>query len=238
MPLLLTASVPHGCWGTYTFPAHIELKAGKAMLSWETTLTAGSGAIGDWLVLGPVPPGEKDAPSTEKQPWDFSSGQTTIDTYLSSFATTRPDQWDFSKPVKFGAKELRWQQVTSSAPLQLSNYTPVTSIVKNEIVRAYALCELEVDTDLWVEVFATTSQSWESRVELQFYLDGEELKDLRQGRETWSPKKLSIKLVKGRHIFLVSTRNENAAADITLKVRELGVPSGGHIKPVLQAVSK
>ncbi|MGA2066576.1 MAG: DUF4038 domain-containing protein [Thermoguttaceae bacterium] len=71
--------------------------------------------------------------------------------------------------------------------------------------------------------------------ELQFYLDGSELIDLRMDRDTWSPKRQPLNVGKGRHLMLVAAGNENAAPDVLLAVREIGTPAGGHVRPVSPA---
>jgi len=45
-------------------------------------------------------------------------------------------------------------------------------------------------------------------------------------------------ITKGRHIILVAARNRNAAPDVSLTIRELGVPAGGHIKILMPANPK
>ena len=210
--LPLRALVPAGCWGSYTFPARVQLKAGAATLSWQETLTVGNGALGDWLVLGPELQGGAADPS---------------------FVKTLPGKWDFSKPVKFGAVECRWHRVTGAAPLPLAKHAPAPVSAKG-IVGAYALCALEADSDVWVELTADSPTGGE----LQFYLDGSELMDLRMGRETWRPKRLPLKLTKGRHFILVVGRNESAAPGVSLAVRELGDPAGGHLRCVLPTAPK
>jgi len=196
------------------------------VLSWDVTLTAGGGMIGDWLVLGP----ELKGPYVNRT-WTFDNYDEAP---RPAFVFNRPDQWDFTKPVNLGGKEINWVPVTDAMPLVLSKYIQTPSnAVKNEIIGAYALCVLEADTDLWIELTANHHPSEYNSFELQFYLDGEELKDLRLGRETWSPKRLPLRITKGRHIMLVSAHEKNEPTYVSLRVRELGVPSGGHIKIVM-----
>jgi hypothetical protein len=64
--------------------------------------------------------------------------------------------------------------------------------------------------------------------ELQFFLDGQELWDLRLGRESWSPKRLPMKLPQGRHVMLVRAQDKNALPEVHLRIRELELPSDGH----------
>jgi hypothetical protein len=85
--------------------------------------------------------------------------------------------------------------------------------------------------DLWAELTAATGAPG-GGLEIQVHLDGRELWDLRLGRETWSPKRLPLKVSQGRHWLLVTGRARRTAPDISLSIRELGVPTGGRIHPV------
>jgi parallel beta-helix repeat protein len=222
VPLPLVATLPKGEWGNHTFPARISLISGNTTLSWEMTLSVGSGIIDSWRILGPELRG-----AFRNQVWSFEEVASAADL---AFLSNRPHQWNFSTPVRIGDQDLDWKQVTSPSPLALSTYIKTPSNMRaNEVVGAYALCEFEVDTELWIEWTAIRDGSSTSQ-ELQFFLDGQELWDLRLGRESWSPKRLPMKLPQGRHVMLVRAQDKNALPEVHLRIRELELPAGGHIQ--------
>jgi hypothetical protein len=220
-PVTLIVNVPKDCKGTYTLPAKITLEVGQAEMSWDIALTVGSGIIGDWLVIGP----ERKGPHRNRV-WSFDEIATSP---KPEFASNRLSQWDFEKPERIGNEMFHWKPVADARPLDFTKHLVMPmNLAKDEVVCAYAVTVVDASDDLWIEWTATYQGPGNSH-ELQFYLDGAELPDLRLGRESWSPKRLPMKIAKGRHTMLVSAQDKKTPPNVLLSIRELGTPSGGRI---------
>jgi hypothetical protein len=208
--LRLPVVLPAGSQGAYTFPAKITVQSGESVVSWLESISVGTGAVHEWLVAGPFP---ADTMAT------------------STLVNTAPDAWNLKAPVTVGNGEFFWRPVTNTARLELTD--PVSGSRESGVglVGAYALCAVEADADLWAEV-TVSSGAPGGKFEVQFYLDGKELWDLRLGRETWSPKRLPLRISEGRHFLLVAARDRRTVPDVSISIRELGLPSGGRVRPV------
>jgi len=207
----LPVRVPAGARGTFGFPAQVQVTVGDATLAWQETLQAGLGAIRDWLVIGPDIPGA----SLE-----------------ASFITNRVRQWRWDQPVRFGANEKSWQRVEGVSPIGLEKWFPTPSNQQAGTMGAFAAAAVQADAGVWVEWTAGLGGPG-SRRELQFFLDGKELFDLRLGRETWSPKRLPMYLSQGRHVILVVARTRDQLPEVSLSIRELDDNGGGRVRPVV-----
>ena len=208
--LRLPVVLPPGSRGSYTFPAQITIQAGESVVSWQESIPVGTGAIQEWRVLGP-----------------FAADAMAA----STLANTARDAWNLQAPVKVGNAELFWRSITNTSRLKLSEPVPAGQELGTGMVGAYALCAVEADADLWAEV-TVGSGAPGGKFEVQFYLDGKELWDLRLGRETWSPKRLPLRMNQGRHFLLVVARDQRVVPDVSISIRELGLPSGGRVRPV------
>jgi hypothetical protein len=214
--LRLPVVIPAGSRGTYTFPAKITVQSGESVVSWMESIPVGTGAVLEWQVVGPFP-AETMAAST--------------------FVNTARDAWNLETPVKVGNVEFPWRLITNTARLELTD--PVSGSRESGVgwMGAYALSAVEADADLWAEV-TVSSGAPGGKFEIQFYLDGKELWDLRLGRETWSPKRLPLRMDQGRHFLLVAARDRRTVPDISLSIRELGSFSGGRVRPVSPKIRK
>ncbi|MFM8418706.1 MAG: hypothetical protein ACKOEQ_01105 [Verrucomicrobiota bacterium] len=218
----LRARAPVGTWGAHAFPARVHVTMGDATLAWDVGLTAGSGAIGEWRVTGPDVKGRH-----RNRTWTFDEIPSAPP---APFVGTRPAQWDFSVPVTLGGQPRPWLRVEGSTTLELARRVEgATGVGKDDLVAAYAACVLECDADVWVE-FEARHDGPRNTHDIQFYLDGEERPDLRLGRESWSPKRLPLKLAAGRHVMLVDARDKAGPPPFSLAVRELGNAAGGHVR--------
>ena len=218
----LRARAPAGAWGAYAFPARVQVTMADATLAWDVRLTAGSGAIGEWRVTGPDVKGRH-----RNRTWTFDEIPSAPP---APFVATRPAQWDFSAPVTLGGQPRPWLRVEGSTTLELARRVEgATGVGKDDLVAAYAACVLECDADVWVE-FEARHDGPRNTHDIQFYLDGEERPDLRLGRESWSPKRLPLKLSAGRHVMLVDARDKAGPPPFSLAVRELGNAAGGHVR--------
>ena len=206
----LPAQLPSEVRGTHRFPSHVEVQSGNAVLSWPVTLEAGRGQVRDWLVIGPEDPAPAMAPD---------------------WVATRAEDWDWLRPLRLAGADQRWQRVPSSAAPELSSLFPAPPGHNRTPRGAYAVAALKSTEDAWVELVASLGGPG-SRHELQFYLDGRELQDLRLGRETWSPKRLPLRLKQGRHVVLVVARSRDHLPGFSLAVRELDDQGGGRVHPV------
>ncbi len=206
MPVVL----PAGSRGAYTFPAKITVQSGESVVSWLESISVGTGAVHEWLVAGPFPADTMPA---------------------STLVTTAPNTWKLKAPVTVGNEEFLWRPITNTARLEFTD--PVSGSRESGAgwVGAYALCAVEADADLWAEV-TVSSGAPGGKFEVQFYLDGKELWDLRLGRETWSPKRLPLRMNPGRHFLLVAARDRRMVPDVSISIRELGRSSGGRVRPV------
>jgi len=202
--------VPVGARGTFGFPATVEVTVGNATVAWQERLHAGLGEIRDWLVIGPELPGS---------------------TAEASFITNRVDQWRWDQPVRFGANEKPWQRVEGVSMLAFGKWCPAPTQPSAGTTGAFAVAGIQADRGVWVEWTAGLGGPG-SRRELQFYLDGRELFDLRLGRETWSPKRLPMFLNRGRHMILVVARTRDQLPEVSLSIRELNDDGGGLVRPV------
>ena len=206
----LPVRVPAGAQGTFAFPARIQVMVGDATVIWQETLQAGLGTVRDWLVIGPELPGATVEPS---------------------FFTNRAKQWRWDQPLRFGETEKSWQRVAGTPALDFWKWFPSPTNRSPGSLGAFATTAIESDAGAWVEWTAGLGGP-ESRRELQFFLDGRELFDLRLGRETWSPKRLPMFLGQGRHVMLVIARSRDQLPQVTLSVRELNDDGGGRVRPV------
>ncbi len=206
----LPVRVPAGTRGTFAFPARIQVTAGEATVTWQETLEAGLGAVRDWLVIGPELPGAN---------------------VEASFITNRAHPWRWDQPLRFGGTERSWQRVTGSSPLEFGKWIPTPTNRPAGSVGAIAAATIQADAGVWVEWTAGLGGPG-SRRELQFFLDGRELLDLRLGRETWSPKRLPMFLGQGRHVILVVARTRDQLPEVSLSIRELDDDGGGRVRPV------
>jgi hypothetical protein len=206
MPVVL----PAGSRGAYTFPAKITVQSGESVVSWLESISVGTGAVHEWLVAGPFPADTMPA---------------------STLVTTAPNTWKLKAPVTVGNEEFLWRPITNTARLEFTD--PVSGSRESGAgwEGAYALCAVEADADLWAEV-TVSSGAPGGKFEVQFYLDGKELWDLRLGRETWSPKRLPLRMNPGRHFLLVAARDRRMVPDVSISIRELGRSSGGRVRPV------
>lgn len=217
----LRVRVPAGLWGAYTFPARVRVERGSASLEWDVLMTAGTGAVGAWRVAGPELRGRH-----KNRTWTFDDIASAP---LPSFVTRRPADWDFSAPVKLGGEERSWRRVEGMTTLDWSRLVEVPAgVAKDEVVAAYAASVIACEIDAWVE-FTVHFDGPGNSHDIQFYLDGEERPDLRLGRESWSPKRLPMRLGGGRHVLLVSAQNKGAPPNVSVGVRELGNAAGGHL---------
>ncbi len=208
--LRLPVVLSPGSRGSYAIPAKITVRSGESVVSWLESVPVGTGAVREWQVVGPFP---ADTPAA------------------SALVATARDSWDLAAPVKVGNVEFLWRPITNTARLELTD--PVSGSRESGAgwVGAYALCAVEADADLWAEV-TVGSGAPGGKFEVQFYLDGKELWDLRLGRETWSPKRLPLRIDQGRHFLLVAARDRRTVPDVSISIRELGLPSGGRVRPV------
>ena len=206
MPVVL----PAGSRGAYTFPAKITVQSGESVVSWLESIVVGTGAVHEWQVVGPFPADTMAA---------------------STLVNTAPDAWNLKAPVNVGNGEFPWRPMTNTARLELTDPVSGSRESGAGLVGAYALCAVEADADLWAEV-TVGSGAPGGKFEVQFYLDGKELWDLRLGRETWSPKRLPLRLNLGRHFLLVAARDRRTVPDVSISIRELGLSSGGRVRPV------
>jgi hypothetical protein len=206
MPVVL----PAGSRGAYTFPAKITVQSGESVVSWLESISVGTGAVHNWQVVGPFPADTMAA---------------------STLVNTAPDAWNLKAPVNVGNVQFLWRPMTNTVRLELAD--PVSGSRESGVgwVGAYALCAVEADADLWAEV-TVGSGAPGGKFEVQFYLDGKELWDLRLGRETWSPKRLPLRMNQGRHFLLVAARDRRTVPDVSISIRELGRSSGGRVRPV------
>ena len=206
----LPANVPAGSAGTHRFTAHVEARAGDASVSWPVTIDVGRGQVRDWLVVGPDDP----APTANPE-----------------WVSTRPGGWNWEKPMALANGNARWQRVARTPSLEFSSLFPRPEGNPRVARAAYAIATLDSMAETWVELVAGLGGPG-SRHELQFYLDGRELQDLRLGRETWSPKRLPFFMGKGRHVILVVARSRDHLPGVTFSVRELDDHGGGRVRPV------
>jgi hypothetical protein len=208
--LRLPVVLSPGSRGSYTFPAKITVQSGESVVSWLESIPVGTGAVHEWQVVGPFPADTMAA---------------------STLVNTAPDAWNLKAPVNVGNVQFLWRPMTNTARLELTD--PVSGSRESGVglVGAYALCAVEADADLWAEV-TVSSGAPGGKFEVQFYLDGQELWDLRLGRETWSPKRLPLRMNQGRHFLLVAARDRRTVPDVSISIRELGLPSGGRVRPV------
>jgi len=183
---------------------------GDATVAWQETLQAGLGAVRDWLVIGPEIPG------------------AAVD---ASFITNRVHQWRWDQPVRFGANEKSWQRVEGVSPLAFGKWFPTPTNLPAGTTGAFAAAAIQADAGVWVEWTAGLGGPG-TRRELQFFLDGKELFDLRLGRETWSPKRVPMFLSQGRHVILVVARTRDQLPEVSLSIRELDDNGGGRVRPV------
>lgn len=202
--------VPAGAGGTFAFPARVQVTVGGATVEWQETLAAGQGMVLDWMVVGPELPGALVEPG---------------------LLALRADQWRWDQPVRFGETARAWEQVSGAAALEFWRRFPGSTNRGSGTIGAYAVAVIEADAGAWVEWTAAMGGPG-SRQELQFYLDGRELLDLRLGRETWSPKRLPFFLARGRHAILVAARGRDQLPEVSLSVRELDDNGGGRVRPV------
>jgi hypothetical protein len=206
MPVVL----PAGSRGAYSFPAKITVQSGESVVSWLESIPVGTGAVHEWQVVGPFPADTMAA---------------------STLVNTARDAWNLNAPVNVGNGEYLWRPMTNTVRLEWTD--PVSGSRESGAgwVGAYALCAVEADADLWAEV-TVGSGAPGGKFEVQFYIDGQELWDLRLGRETWSPKRLPLRLNQGRHFLLVAARDRRTVPDVSISIRELGHSSGGRVRPV------
>ncbi|NIP93937.1 MAG: hypothetical protein GWO24_10980 [Akkermansiaceae bacterium] len=68
--------------------------------------------------------------------------------------------------------------------------------------------------------------------EIQVFLDGVELPDLRLGHETWSPKRLPLAIEPGHHVMTITTRYDDRPPEMEIAIHELGRVAGGNLRPV------
>lgn len=212
----LPVRVPAGARGTFGFPARIQVTVGQATVTWQETLHAGLGAVRDWLVIGPELPG------------------ATVD---PTFLTNRVHQLRWDQPVRLGETEKSWQRVEGASPLGFGEWVPIPTNRPAGSVGAFATAAVQSDAGVWVEWTAALGGTG-SRQELQFFLDGRELFDLRLGRETWSPKRLPMFLSQGRHVILIQARARDQLPEVSLSIRELDDKGGGHVQPVAPWIHK
>ena len=208
--LRLPVVLPAGSRGSYTFPAKITVQSGESVVSWLESIPVGTGAVHEWQVVGPFPADTMAA---------------------STLVNTARDAWNLEAPVNVGNGEFPWRSVTNTARLEWIDPVSGSRESGAGLVGAYALCAVEADADLWAEV-TVGSGAPGGKFEVQFYLDGKELWDLRLGRETWSPKRLPLRLNQGRHFLLVAARDRRTVPDVSISIRELGHSSGGRVRPV------
>lgn len=206
----LPVRVPTGARGTFGFPAQVQVTVGDATVAWQETLPAGLGEVRDWLVIGPEIPGA---------------------TVEASLITNRVQQWRWDQPVRFGETEKSWQRVEGVSPLAFGKWFPTPTNPPAATTGAFAAAVIQADSGVWVEWTAGLGGPG-SRRELQFFLDGKELFDLRLGRETWSPKRLPMFLSQGRHVILVVARTRDQLPEVSLSIRELDNNGGGRVRPV------
>ncbi len=208
--LRLPVRVPVGVRGTFTIPVRMSVRSGDAEVSWQETLRVGRGDFTEWQVVGPELPGEAVDPE---------------------ILSRQADNWRWDRPVRFGSADRLWQRVTALPPLRFPDWTLPPTNRSSATIGAVAATALESDVSAWVELTAGLGGSG-SRQELQFYLDGRELPDLRLGRETWSPKRLPLFLGKGRHTIVVVARSRDRLPEVSLRVCELEDTGGGRVRPV------
>ena len=206
----LPLRIPPGVVGTHASPARVRVSAGGSEISWPTTLRAGRGRCRDWLVVGP----EEPVPGTDP-----------------GWLNTPSDRWDWEKPVRIGSGDQWWRRITGSGNLEFARLHPRPPGGKPILRAAYAVTAIEARTAAWVELTASLGGPGR-RHELQFLLDGRELQDLRLGRETWSPKRLPLRLKEGRHVILVVARSGDELPEVSLEIREMDDRGGGRIYPV------
>lgn len=202
--------LPAGVRGTFAIPARLEVRSGDAVVSWNETVTAGRGAFTEWRVAGPEWPGEAVDPAV---------------------LTRRVDAWSWDQPVRFGNAERPWLRVTGQSPLVFPGWSLPPTNRPPAKIGGLAATAFESDEAAWVELTAGLGGD-ASRQELQVFLDGRELPDLRLGRETWSPKRLPLFLGKGRHVILVMARSRDRLPEVLLQVRELADTGGGRVRTV------
>ncbi len=182
-----------------------------------------------------VPPVSLQSSNPRIQAWmrGFATEASTIGirSLHSTLVNTAPDAWNLKAPVNVGDVQFLWRPMTNTVRLELAD--PVSGSRESGVgwVGAYALCAVEADADLWAEVTVSSGASG-GKFEVQFYLDGKELWDLRLGRETWSPKRLPLRMNHGRHFLLVAARDRRTVPDVFIAIRELGRSSGGRVRPV------
>lgn len=211
--LRLPVRLPPGALGSFSFPARVTLRVGDSPVSWRETVSVGSGSVGDWRVLGPMPADVLTRAATRLQP-------------------TRAGAWRLDEPVDLGPDgPWTWRSVPRTHRLDPSGLPGGIAATPDGIVGAFMLASFVAGQDLWAELTAATGAPG-GGLEIQVHLDGRELWDLRLGRETWSPKRLPLKVSQGRHWLLVTGRARRTAPDISLSIRELGMPTGGRIHPV------
>ncbi len=206
----LPVRVPAGARGTFAFPVSVQVSVSDAKISWQETLQAGQGVFRDWLVVGPELPGAA---------------------VEASLITNRVNQWQWDQPVRFGETVKSWQRVEDASPLAFERWLPSTTNKPAGSMGALAVAAVEADEATWVEWTAALGGPGSQR-ELQFFLDGHELFDLRMGRETWSPKRLPMQLARGRHVILVLARTRDQLPEVSLSIRELTDEGGGLVRPM------
>lgn len=138
--------------------------------------------------------------------------------------------------MRLGEAGKWWQRAKETLPLALGKGLAVPTNRPAERVGALAAVAVHGDAGVWVEWNAALGET-AYRQELQFFLDGRELFDLRLVRETWSLKRLPMFPDQGRHVILVLTGGRDELAEASLAVRELDDRGGGHVWPVAPRIA-
>ena len=156
------------------------------------------------------------------QDWRILPPETLNGDNEAEFATRVPKQWN------------QWKSVQTSGPrIRLVDHVPSTEgNSRNNPQRAHVACAFHAKKEIWAEIVAA-SHTGGYLPELQIFLDGVELPDLRLGHETWSPKRLPISIKPGPHVIMITTRYDQRPPEFEISVHELGRRSGGNIRPIL-----
>jgi hypothetical protein len=156
------------------------------------------------------------------QDWRILPPETLNGDNDAEFATCVPKQWN------------QWKSVQTSGPrIRLVDHVPSTGgNSRNNPQRAHVACAFHAKKEIWAEIVAA-SHTGGYLPELQIFLDGVELPDLRLGHETWSPKRLPISIKPGPHVIMITTRYDQRPPEFEISVHELGRRSGGNIRPIL-----